>query len=91
MLPFTFVSLILAAILRVTGGLRGRVRGWRWANFALWVALAGMNGVKIAEEVKEGMGSRKGTKYPESDEVTDVAVMVGVYFLLAVLEGFLGG
>lgn len=91
LLPFTFVGLLVAAMLRFTDGMGGRVRGWRWANLALWVVLAGMNGVKIAEEVKEGIDTRKGTKYPESDEVIDVSVMVGVYAALAVLEVVLGG
>ena len=86
LLPFTFVTLILAGFLRVSSGVMGRVAWYWWANFAAWVALAVCNSVKIAEEVKEGINTRKGTKYPESDEVTDVAVMVGVYFILAILE-----
>ncbi len=86
LLPFTFVSIIVAGALRLTKGLQGRVRGWRWANLALWVALAILNGVKIAEEVKEGTGMRKGTKYPVVDELTDVSVMIGVYTALGILE-----
>ncbi len=86
LLPFTLVSIIVAGALRLTKGLQGRVRGWRWANLALWVALAIMNGVKIAEEVKEGTGMRKGTKYPVVDELTDVSVMIGVYTALGILE-----
>lgn len=54
----------------------------------MWVALAVTNGVKIAEEVKEGTGARKGSKYPVADEITDVAVMIGVYAALAILEVF---
>ena len=86
LLPFTFVSLILAFALHLTHGFRGKVHGWEWANVAVFIALAITNGVKIAEEVKEGIDQRKGTKYPESDEIIDVAVMVGVYAALAVLE-----
>lgn len=86
LLPFTFVSLILAFALHFTRGLKGRVLGWKWANVAVFIALAVTNGVKIAEEVKEGTQQRKGSKYPESDEITDVAVMVGVYAALATLE-----
>ena len=89
LLPFTFVSLILACALHFTHGFRGRVLGWKWANLAVFVALAVTNGVKIAEEVKEGTGQRKGSKYPESDEITDVSVMVGVYAALAILERIL--
>ena len=86
LLPFTFVSLILAFALHFTRGFRGRVLGWKWANLSVFVALAVTNGVKIAEEVKEGTEQRKGSKYPESDEIIDVAVMVGVYAALAILE-----
>jgi hypothetical protein len=35
---------------------------------------------------KRGTGQRKGSKYPESDEITDVSVMIGVYAALGVLE-----
>ena len=76
----------MAAALRLGRGYSRRVRGWRWINFGAWVALAVTNGVKITEEVKEGSGQRKGSKYPESDEITDVSVMVGVYAALAILE-----
>ena len=86
LLPFTFVSLILAFALHFTRGFRGRILGWKWANLAVLIALAVTNGVKIAEEVKEGTGQRKGSKYPESDEIIDVSVMVGVYAALAILE-----
>ncbi|MCJ1278062.1 hypothetical protein MMC21_005876 [Puttea exsequens] len=89
LLPFTFVTLLGAAILRFTNGMRGKIAGWRWATLGVWVALAVTNGVKIAEEDKEGAGTRKGTKYPEVDEITDVAVMVGVYAALGALEAFL--
>lgn len=86
LLPFTFVSIIVAGALRLTKGLQDRARGWRWANLALWVALAITNGVKIAEEVKEGTGMRKGSKYPVVDELTDVSVMIGVYAVLGIFE-----
>ena len=58
----------------------------RWINLGLWTALAVCDAVKIVEEVKAGAGTRKGTKYPMSDEITDVGVMVGVYVALGVLE-----
>lgn len=86
LLPFTFVALIAAAAVRFTKGLGGRVLGWTYLNLALWIALAVTNGVKIAEETKEGTGARKGSKYPVSDEITDVSVMIGVYAVLVVLE-----
>ncbi|KAL8818883.1 MAG: hypothetical protein Q9223_002582 [Gallowayella weberi] len=86
LLPFTFVALVTAAAIRFTKGLEGRVYGWRYLNLALWIALAVTNGVKIAEETKEGTGARKGSKYPVADEITDVSVMIGVYAVLACLE-----
>lgn len=89
LLPFTFVTLITAAAVRFTNGLGGRIFGWTYLNLAVWIALAVTNGVKVAEETKEGTGARKGSKYPESDEITDVSVMIGVYAVLAILEGSL--
>lgn len=86
LLPFTFVTLITAAVVRFTKGLGGRLFGWRYANLAVWVALAVTNGVKVAQETKEGSGARKGSKYPVADEITDVSVMIGVYSALAMLE-----
>ncbi len=90
LLPFTFVTLITAGAVHFTKGLGGRIFGWRHVNSAVWIALAVTNGVKVAEETKEGTGARKGSKYPESDEITDVSVMIGVYAVLAILEEYLG-
>lgn len=86
LLPFSIATLLVASALRFTQGFRGRVTGWRWTNVAVWSALAVTNGVKLAEEIKEGGDARKGTKYPESDRIIDVAVMIGVYIVLDVLE-----
>ena len=86
LLPFTLVVLPTAGLVRFTKGLGGRVYAWSYLNTALWIALVITNGVKIAEETKEGSGARKGSKYPVADEITDVAVMMGVYAILAVLE-----
>lgn len=60
--------------------------GWNYLNIAVWIALAVTNGIKVAEETKEGTGARKGSKYPVADEITDVSVMIGVYAVLAFLE-----
>lgn len=89
LLPFTFVTLVAAAVVRFTDGLGGRMVGWRYSNLGVWIALAVTNGVKVAEEAKEGAGMRKGSKYPVADEITDVSVMIGVYAVLAVLEASL--
>ena len=89
LLPFTFVTLITAAAVHFTNGLGGRVVGWKYLNLAIWVALAVTNGMKVAEETKEGTGARKGSKYPVADEMTDVSVMIGVYAVLVIVEGTL--
>lgn len=86
LLPFTFVTLITAAAVRYTKGLGSRSYGWRLINLGVWIALAVTNGVKVAEEAKEGTGARKGSQYPVADELTDVSVMVGLYTILAMLE-----
>ncbi|MCJ1341659.1 hypothetical protein MMC09_006955 [Bachmanniomyces sp. S44760] len=94
LLPFTFITLISAALLNPSASwfstnnssLRLSREPYRYITLSVWIALAITNGVKIAEEVKEGVGMRKGSKYPVADEVTDVGVMVGVYVALGVLE-----
>ena len=105
LLPFTFVSLMLALLLHLlssslhrsnrsltfltNNNIVGRTRRmWmvRWLNLGLWVGLIVCSVVKMAEEGKEGKGTRKGSKYPMSDEMVDVGVMVGVYVVVAVLE-----
>ena len=89
LLPFTFVGLAIAGLMRATLGLREKIHIWRWLNIGLWVALAATNSVKIAQEVKEGTDARKGSKYPVVDQLTDVAVMVGVYTMLVLIEALL--
>lgn len=93
LLPFTFVALLVAAAVRLSIGLSGKIVGWRSANLSLWLLLAVANSVKLAEEAKEmnGLGGkqRKGSKYMVVDELTDVGVMLGVYLALIILEASL--
>lgn len=89
LLPFIFVSLVVAGLLRYMLIFKRGAQPWRWTNLGLWIALAVTNSVKLSQEVKEGINSRKGTKYPVVDEITDVSVMIGVYVILGVLEIFL--
>lgn len=49
-----------------------------------------MCAVKVVGLSKEGINGRKGSKYPISDQVIDVAVMAGVYAVIAILELVLG-
>lgn len=86
LLPFTYVGLLVAFALRFSQRLRRPIQNWRWACLFLWVSLAVANGVKLSGELKEGINLRKGTKYPMIDQITDVAVMIGVLVFLGVLE-----
>lgn len=101
LLPFTLLAILIAGFLhhfspsltssrhttRTTPRRLGRLGPWtRGVNVALWVGLMAVSVVKIVEETKEGVGTRAGTKYPMSDEVIDVGVMVGVYAVLGGLE-----
>lgn len=86
LLPFVLVSLFVAGLLRYMLIFKRRAQRWRWINLGLWVGLAVANSVKLSQEVKEGITSRKGTKYPVVDEITDVSVMMGVYVALGILE-----
>jgi len=90
MIPFVFVGLILAFALHWTKGIGGRIRGWQAINGVLWVGGIVVNIIKVVGLVNEGMGGRKGTKYPIVDQVTDIAVIAGVYVILTILEALLG-
>lgn len=86
LLPFTYIGLLVASALRFSQRFRGPIQKWRWASLLLWVSLAITNNVKLSGELKEGINSRKGTKYPMIDQITDIAVMIGVFVVLGVLE-----
>jgi hypothetical protein len=86
LLPFCWAAFLIAGLLYFSHGLSGRFPTYWIANSVLWLLLMAMNGVKIAEELKEGINTRKGTKYPMSDEVIDVAVQMGVYLVLLIAE-----
>lgn len=90
LLPFTYISFLVAMGMRATGGLRGMVRGYSYAACFVWAGLTVMFVLKIAGEVKEGINGRKDTKYPIVDQVTDLGVMAGVSLILLMLEIILG-
>ena len=90
LLPFTYVGLIVGALLHWSKGVHGRVRGWQAINGVLWVGGCIMDVVKVVGLVKMGINGRKGSKYPISDQVIDVAVMAGVYAVIGLLELVLG-
>jgi len=91
LLPFTFVGIIFATTLHFSHGLHGRIseREWPILNATFWLLMVITLAVKISEEMKEGSGARKGSMYPESDEIIDVATMLGVFSVLAILDGAL--
>lgn len=90
LLPFAYVGLLIGALLHYTEGLQGRMRGWQTVNGILWIGGVAMCAVKVAGLSKEGINGRKGSKYPISDQVIDIAVMAGVYAVIAILELMLG-
>jgi hypothetical protein len=90
LLPFTFVGLILGALLHWSEGARGRIRGWQTINAVVWIGGVVMSAVQVVGLSNEGINGRKGSKYPISDQVIDVAVMAGVYAVVAIFELVLG-
>ncbi|KAF8851402.1 hypothetical protein BDZ45DRAFT_750676 [Acephala macrosclerotiorum] len=90
LLPFVYVGLLIGALLHYTEGLQGRVRGWQTVNGILWIGGVAMCAVKVVGLSKEGINGRKGSKYPISDQVIDIAVMAGVYAVIVILELMLG-
>ena len=90
LLPFTYVGMILAGVLHWSEGAKGRIRGWQGINGVVWIGGIVMSVVQVVGLSKEGINGRKGSKYPISDQVIDVAVMAGVYAVVAILEVVLG-
>jgi hypothetical protein len=90
LLPFAYVGLLLGGFLHYSEGLRGRIRGWQAVNAVLWVGGIVVSCVKVVGLSNEGINGRKGSKYPVSDQVIDVAVMAGVYAVVMLLEIVLG-
>jgi len=88
--PFAYVGLLLGAGLHYSEGLHGRIRGWQTINAVLWVGGIVVSCVQVVGLSNEGIDGRKGTKYPVSDQVIDVAVMAGVYAVVMLLEIVLG-
>jgi hypothetical protein len=76
--PFVYVGLIIGGLLHRSEGLRGRIRGWQTVNGILWIGGVAMCTVKVIGLSKGGINGRKGSKYPISDQVIDIAVMAGV-------------
>jgi heme/copper-type cytochrome/quinol oxidase subunit 1 len=88
--PFAYVGLMLGTLLHWSEGAKGRIRGWQTINGVVWIGGVVMSVVQVVGLSKEGINGRKGSKYPISDQVIDVAVMAGVYAVVASLELVLG-
>lgn len=86
LLPFTYVGLLLGAALHMSEGFHGRIPGFQGINTIIWLGGMVMNVVKVAGLARAGINGRKGSKYPVSDQVIDVAVIAGVYAVIGVLE-----
>jgi hypothetical protein len=89
LLPFTLAGLLLAIVLHSSW----EARVVRIVNLTYWIMLIAAMTVKLLTELNEQRGSEvrvkgQGTqgKYPTSDEVIDVAVMMGCVGVLAILE-----
>jgi heme/copper-type cytochrome/quinol oxidase subunit 1 len=83
---FTYVGLILGALLHWSEGASGRIRGWQAINGVVWIGGVVMSAVQVVGLSREGINGRKGSKYPINDQVIDVAVMAGVYAVVMILE-----
>lgn len=90
LIPFAYVGLLLSCALHWSEGARGRIRGWQTIAGIVWMGGLVMSAVQVAGLSKEGIHARKGSKYPISDQIIDVAVMAGVYAVVAILELVLG-
>lgn len=89
LLPFAYVGLIAGVMLHWSRGASGRVSAWLAVNMVIWLGGMTMAIVKVVGLHKEG-DPRKGSKYPMSDQILDVAVIAGVYAVVAVLEAVMG-
>lgn len=85
LLPFAYVGLVLGGALHWSRGAGGQVPAWMAVNLLVWVGGMVMSVVKVVGLDNEG-NPRRGSKYPMSDQVLDVAVIAGVYGVIAVLE-----
>ncbi|KGQ10140.1 hypothetical protein BBAD15_g4513 [Beauveria bassiana D1-5] len=85
LLPFAYVGLLLGAALHSSRGAAGQVPAWLLVNMVVWLGGMVMSVVKAIGLDREGI-LRKGSKYPMSDQVLDVAVIAGVYGVIAALE-----
>ncbi|KAJ8063036.1 hypothetical protein OCU04_008280 [Sclerotinia nivalis] len=87
LLPFAYVGLLLSAFLFWSEGLHGRIKWWQGINMIVWIGGIAVSVVQvIALEQQFGINGSKGSKYPVSDQFLDVAVMAGVYAVIALLE-----
>ena len=89
LLPFTFGGILAALVLRSSW----QARAVRLLNAVYWILLAAVMTVKFIAELDENMGSERRVKgdgvvgmYPTSDEIIDVATIMGVAAMLSVLE-----
>lgn len=98
LLPFLYPAFILAGLFRAVVDFHWIRTDKRFAvavkvvNLLFWIMLIAVFAIKVGAYSLEGLGDRDGRepveRYKVVDEVTDVAVMVGLAVVLAVMEGF---
>ncbi|APA08710.1 predicted protein [Sclerotinia sclerotiorum 1980 UF-70] len=87
LIPFAYVGLLLSAFLFWSEGMQGRIKWWQGINMIVWIGGIAVSVVQvIALEQQFGINGSKGSKYPVSDQILDIAVMAGVYAVIALLE-----
>ncbi|KAI9650763.1 hypothetical protein NHQ30_000790 [Ciborinia camelliae] len=87
LIPFAYIGLFLSAFLFWSEGIQGRIEWWQSINILIWIGGIVMSVVQVVGLQQQfGINRMKGSKYPISDQVTDVAVMAGVYAVIALLE-----
>ncbi len=92
LLPFVYAGCLVAAAGQATDGLRGTFRGWQAACLLFWVLGLCISAVKTAALTRfgtDGPLARDDSAYPVEDQVTDLAILIVFYGLLAVLEAAL--
>ncbi|KAM0161645.1 hypothetical protein ACHAQE_001862 [Botrytis cinerea] len=87
LLPFAYGGILLSAALFWSEGIQRRVKWWQGINMLVWIGGIVMSAVQvIGLKQQYGYDGRKGSQYPVSDQILDVAVMAGVYAVIALLE-----
>ncbi len=89
LIPFVYAGCAVACAMQATRGLWGRIHGYQIGAVLFWVLSGCITAAKLAAVTKFGTTgplARLNTAYPIPDQVTDLAVEIPFYALLAGLE-----